>query len=46
MSTSEYDTCNLSRSPVFTDSEMETLRKKEQIDGVPLQTQWTFWIDR
>uniref|UniRef100_A0A1B6KZ59 EIF-4F 25 kDa subunit n=1 Tax=Graphocephala atropunctata TaxID=36148 RepID=A0A1B6KZ59_9HEMI len=36
----------LSISPVFTASDMEKLRNKDKKEGVPLQTPWTFWIDR
>jgi len=42
----ETETYDLSRSPVFTASDMEKLREKEKKEGVPLQTEWTFWIDR
>lgn len=40
------ETYDLSRSPVFTTSDMEKLRSKGKKEGVPLQTQWTFWLDR
>lgn len=40
------ETYDLSRSPVFTETDMEKLRNKDKMEGVPLQTQWTFWIDR
>lgn len=49
MATSESnfdETYDLSRSPVFTETDMEKLRNKDKMEGVPLQTQWTFWIDR
>jgi hypothetical protein len=44
---SEYGdyTCDLSTSPVFTDSALHNLRSKET-KGVPLQTPWTFWLDK
>jgi hypothetical protein len=37
--------CDLSQSPVFTDSTLHNLRSKET-KGVPLQTPWTFWLDK
>ncbi|XP_046671098.1 eukaryotic translation initiation factor 4E type 3-like isoform X2 [Homalodisca vitripennis] len=50
MATSESEvleeTYDLSRSPVFTASDMEKLRTKDKKEGVPLQTPWTFWIDK
>lgn len=46
MADSDSNTCDLSRSPVFTVSDMDNLRNKEKNEGVPLQTQWTFWVDR
>lgn len=46
MAASDPNSCDLSRSPVFTVSDMENLRNKEKVEGVPLQTQWTFWVDR
>jgi hypothetical protein len=44
---SEYAdySCDLSSSPVFTDSALHSLRSKET-KGVPLQTPWTFWLDK
>jgi hypothetical protein len=44
---SEYAdySCDLSTSPVFTDSALQSLRSKET-KGVPLQTPWTFWLDK
>jgi hypothetical protein len=37
--------CDFSKSPVFTDSALHSLRSKET-KGVPLQTSWTFWLDK
>lgn len=44
-SESGYGSCDLSKSPVFTLADFEKLRNKEP-EGVPLQTPWTFWLDR
>lgn len=41
----EGGSCDLSKSPVFTIDDIEKLRNKET-EGVPLQTPWTFWLDR
>jgi hypothetical protein len=37
--------CDLSKSPVFTDIALNSLRSQET-KGVPLQTPWTFWLDK
>jgi hypothetical protein len=37
--------CDLSKSPVFTDSAINSLHSQETT-GVPLQTPWTFWLDK
>ena len=36
---------NLSKSPVFT-SEMVNKIDRHETEGVPLQTPWTFWLDK
>ena len=36
---------NLSKSPVFT-SEMVDKIDRHETEGVPLQTPWTFWLDK
>ncbi|PSN46750.1 Eukaryotic translation initiation factor 4E type 3 [Blattella germanica] len=37
--------CDLSKSPVFSDVAISNLRSQET-KGVPLQTPWTFWLDK
>jgi hypothetical protein len=37
--------CDLSKSPVFTDIALSNLSSQET-KGVPLQTPWTFWLDK
>lgn len=40
------DSSNLSKSPrEFTDDEVNHLKDKE-FEPVPLQTPWTFWLDK
>jgi hypothetical protein len=49
MATSGYDAVEYSRdltnSPVLADSTLNSVDSQETI-GVPLQTPWTFWLDR
>jgi hypothetical protein len=37
--------CDLSKSPIFTDIALNNIRSQET-KGVPLQTAWTFWLDK
>lgn len=49
MASSEFEevdySCDLSKSPVFTDGALNSLHSQETT-GVPLQTPWTFWLDK
>jgi hypothetical protein len=49
MATSQTDAVDYSRdlseSPVFADSTLNSV-DSEETTGVPLQTPWTFWLDR
>ncbi|XP_026293875.1 eukaryotic translation initiation factor 4E type 3 [Frankliniella occidentalis] len=37
--------CDFSKSPVFSSAAINKMENQES-DGVPLQTPWTFWLDR
>lgn len=37
--------CDLSKSPIFTDIALNNICSQES-KGVPLQTPWTFWLDK
>ncbi|XP_015522534.1 eukaryotic translation initiation factor 4E type 3-like [Neodiprion virginianus] len=36
---------DLSKSPIFSDHTVETI-KEHETSGIPLQTAWTFWLDK
>lgn len=37
--------CDFSKSPVFSTAAISKMENQES-EGVPLQTAWTFWLDK